>query len=382
LAPAAALPTALIATLLASGCGTPGAPLPPSLKLPDPVTDLAAARTGNQVSLSWTMPKKNTDKMLLKGSIPVRICRRESTEACAAVPEKLALAPAAEGKFTETLPPTLATGPARPLTYFVELTNARGRSAGLSNSAQVLAGEAPSAVVGLTAQVRKQGVVLEWKPDAESEPATDIVIRLQRTLLTPKPPAKAEPGTLPPPVEPLEQNLLVDSGGKSTKSGGATERTLDQSIRVGEAYEYRAQRVARVTVSGESQDGKTTLELAGPLSDPVRVEAIDIFPPAVPTGLAAVATAADATTTPSTGPSIDLSWQPVTDADLAGYVVYRREAGSGWERISAAQPVVGPGFHDPNVQPGITYHYTVSAIDQSGHESARSGEAEETVPSQ
>jgi len=48
-----------------TGCGTPGAPLPPSLKLPDPVTNLAAVRTGNQVLLTWTMPKKNTDKMLI-----------------------------------------------------------------------------------------------------------------------------------------------------------------------------------------------------------------------------------------------------------------------------------------------------------------------------
>jgi fibronectin type 3 domain-containing protein len=123
-------------------------------------------------------------------------------------------------------------------------------------------------------------------------------------------------------------------------------------------------------------DGRT-LELAGPPSDPVRVEAIDIFPPAIPTGLAAVALAGDATT----GPSIDLNWQPVTDADLAGYAVYRREAGAGWRRISPAQPVVGPAFHDSNVRPGRTYIYSVSAIYQGGHESDRSAETEETVPS-
>jgi hypothetical protein len=32
------------------------------------------------------------------------------------------------------------------------------------------------------------------------------------------------------------------------------------------------------------------------------------------------------------------------------------------------------------VQPGHTYMYAVSAVDQQGHESARSAEAEETVP--
>ncbi len=94
------------------------------------------------------------------------------------------------------------------------------------------------------------------------------------------------------------------------------------------------------------------------------------------TGLAAVAVGAEN----GGEAAIDLSWQPDTEADLAGYIVYRREGGGAWQRISPAQPLVGPGFHDAHVQPGHTYSYAVSAIDQGGHESARSSEAEETVP--
>jgi fibronectin type 3 domain-containing protein len=145
---------------------------------------------------------------------------------------------------------------------------------------------------------------------------------------------------------------------------------LDKDIRFGESYEYRAQRVARVTVNGK------TLELAGPLSPPERIDAVNILPPAVPRGLAAVATAGEN----GAGPAIDLSWQPDAEADLAGYIVYRREGNAGWQRISSAQPVVGPGYQDANVQPGHTYEYAVSAIDQEGHESARSAAAEEAVP--
>ena len=75
---AVGLAAGLASTLALAGCGTPGAPLPPSLNLPEPVTDLAANRAGNQVTLTWTMPKKNTDKLLLKGEIAVRVCRKEA----------------------------------------------------------------------------------------------------------------------------------------------------------------------------------------------------------------------------------------------------------------------------------------------------------------
>ena len=341
--------------------------MPPSLKLPDPVANLAATRAGNQVSLTWTMPKKNTDKLLLKGNVAVRVCRKEGAgAACAAAGAELSLPPGAEGSFTETLPAALASGEPRPLRYFVELRNRNGRSAGLSNAAQVLAGQAPAPVEGLTAEVRKSGVVLRWMALGGAAPESSQAIRLHRKLLTP-PAAKPQQGLLAPPPEPVERTLLVEAG-----SGAG--RALDQDIRFGQAYEYRAQRVARIPVDGQA------LELTGELSAPVCVEALDVFPPAVPAGLAAVATAESAGGQGATQNAIDLSWQPGAEADPAGYAVYRREGDSAWQRISPARPLTPPAFHDDQVQPGHTYRYAVSAIDRGGHESARSAETEETVP--
>ena len=378
--------------LVLTGCGTPGAPLAPSLKLPDPVTNLAATRTGDQVSLTWTMPKKTTDKLLVKGAVPARVCRKEGSGACEPVAGELNFAASAKGSLAETLPAALASGPPRVLTYFVELKNSKGRSAGLSNGAVVLAGAAPASLTGLSAEVRKSGVVLKWAPESAPAQSASImeVVRLRRKLLTPGSGAKsagkasAGPGLLAPPTEPVEQSLIVEPttiGGAVSDVSAPSETLntgldtgLDTSIQFGNAYEYRAQRVARVAV------GSQTLELAGPLSEPVRVEARDVFPPDIPSGLAAVATAADANTNPPTAPSIDLSWQPVTDSDVAGYVVYRREGAGNWERISPVEPVVGPGFHDVQVKAGHTYQYTVAAVDRGGRESARSPQAEETVP--
>lgn len=339
-----------------SGCGTPGAPQPPSLNLPDRVGDLEAVRAGGQVTLTWTMPKRNTDKLPIKGLITSRICHSEAAGACEDAGKVVMLKPGAEARFTETLPASLTTGKPRTVSYFVELKNQRGRSAGLSNAAKVLAGEAPAPVNGLTAEVRKAGVVVRWA-GTDSTP-----VRLCRRLLLSAPKTRNQ-GVLEPEPEAVEQNLLVENNAQEG-------RALDRQVRFGQAYEYRAQRVARVTVEGK------TLELAGALSAPIRVEVADTFPPGTPTEPAAVAVAADN----GEEAAIDLSWQPVTDTDVVGYIVYRREADSPWQRISPAQPVAGPAFHDASVQPGHTYTYAVSAVDQGGHESARSAETRETVP--
>ena len=258
----AALVTALAVLTTASttlaGCGMPSAPLPPSLHLPARVGDLSAVRSGNQVTLTWSMPKRDTDKVPLKDNVTVRVCRNESVAAGCSVAATIKLAPDADGAFTDTLPPTLAEGAPRVFTYFVELDNRKDRSAGLSNGAQILAGEAPAAVDALTAEMRRDGVLLRWTPAPPD--AIPVAVRLVRTRVSPPAPApsKSAEGPLAPRPEPPERTLLVESTPH-------LDHALDNSIQFGETYEYRAQRVARVIVNGE------TLELAGPFSSPVRI---------------------------------------------------------------------------------------------------------------
>jgi hypothetical protein len=348
------------------GCGMPAAPQPPSLELPTPVSDLTAVRNGDQVALAWTMPKRDTSRANLKGDVTTRICRTDGSNPCTVI-ATLNLAPGANGDFTENLPALLASGEPRALNYFVELPNKRGRSAGQSNAASVLEGQAPAAVDGLSAEVRKEGVVLHWTPGPPEPYPTQM--RLERTLQTPSP-AKQPQGPLAGPAEYAKQNLLVPPD-------GVRGRAIDKEIRLGEAYEYRAQRVARITVNGKE------LELAGQFSLPVRVDAQNVFAPAVPVALAAVAVQGENGGTWA----IDLSWQPDADPDLAGYAVYRREAAEGqgpgaWLRVSPAQPVIGPGFHDGSVAATHSYEYAVTAIGQNGRESEKSAVAQETVPAE
>ena len=341
-----------------TGCGTPGPPQPPSLQLPQPVTDLAAVRAGDSVTLHWTMPRKTTDHLRLKGPVTAQVCWREKGDGCQRVGEA-AFGPGVASEFVAKLPDSLSQGDARPALWFVELRNAKGRAAGLSNSCVVLAGRAPEVIAGLAAEVRADGVALHWTGGEAGS------VRLHRKLLSapaaPVPNVKPKSALMRPEAEPVLSDLFVEA---------SITGALDRTTRFGASYEYTAQRVRRVVVQGKP------LELAGPISAPIRIDVADTFPPSIPQGLVAVLVPEEKT--------IDLSWQPdadsYTDKDLAGYIVYRAEAGEDWKRISGSQPLSGPAYRDAQVTPGHQYRYAVTAIDLGGHESKRSPEAQESVP--
>jgi fibronectin type 3 domain-containing protein len=99
-----------------------------------------------------------------------------------------------------------------------------------------------------------------------------------------------------------------------------------------------------------------------------------VFPPTVPAGLQAVYSG------PGQKPFIDLVWAPVTDADLTGYNVYRREEGETNPVKLNAELIKAPAYRDENVATQKKYFYSVAAVDVRGNESARSEEASEAVP--
>jgi hypothetical protein len=99
------------------------------------------------------------------------------------------------------------------------------------------------------------------------------------------------------------------------------------------------------------------------LSEEKAITPIDVYPPAMPAGLTAVMGTK----------SIELNWTRDTEPDLAGYRVYR-----DGELIAGA--VLSTSYSDRSAKPGIRYHYSVSAYDQTGNESPRSPPIEATLP--
>ncbi len=360
------LPASLLALL--TGCGSPGAPQPPSLKIPTAVADLSASRTAYEVHLHWTMPRRATDRVLLTGDQRVLICRNEHAGPCQRVGRVL-LQPGAAADYTDRLPPALSQGAARLLTYSVELTNRSGHAAGPSNPAYSAAGSPPPAPERVSAEATARGIVLRWaaapgEMKTATEPATLIRIRRTRIL---------EPGESPRPEtadtregvpQPLEQTLELTSK--------EATRAVDADALLDRRYLYQVQRVAKVTLDGHSFEVSSAPGTA-------EVAARDLFPPAMPQGLAAVAD--------NDAGAIDLSWNPNAERDLAGYFVYRRTVGGrdapagAWVRVSGAAPLEAPAWRDAAVERGVRYSYAVSAVDRDGNESPRSEEAGEGLAS-
>jgi len=370
----------VLATVM-SGCASIGVPVPPSLELPKPPTDLRASRKGDKVYLSWSIPTKTTDHQNVRRPGPTRICRslsammsqcdtpvgnvaptKESTQAPHAPPnEKL------EASFTDTLAPDLQNQNATRLaTYAVEPMNLDARSAGLSNQVQVALAPTLPPPANFSAQVEPKEVRLTWAWTApkDNSPATQYSCRIYRKL--------------------------ADNGAETRLPDVACSELSDddRTIEWQKTYEYRIAVVTFATLQkgalpcerNSSDQGIVAIpdciqvaEVQGDDSPPVKVFTNDIYPPAVPTGLQAVFSG------PGQAPFIDLVWAPDLDADLAGYNVYRHEENGPPQKINR-ELVKTPSFRDTNLTQGKTYFYIVTAVDLRGNESARSDEASETVP--
>src|SRR6267142_190666 len=343
----------ILVCLLAS-CGTPGRPLPPSLNIPRPVHDLQAARKSDVVVLSWTSPQQTTDGALVSKAGKT-IVRRATGESPPVVVRELPLPPASkgaqeQGTFRESLATQIASGAGDFAIYTVEVTNSQGRSDGISNRAVVPLVATPPPPEGIQVTLVPEGVSVTWKQDWPPQPPSRLKAQYAY-LIRRRLEGANKPVTVTRIFAGNQATLFVDTGIDWEKQ-----------------YQYW---ITPVTL-WQSDSGEKG-EVEGDDSSVVSIAARDVFPPAVPAGVQAVFSGSEQNL------FIDLTWTANTDADLAGYNIYRRIAGGQTEKINA-ELVKSPSFRDSNVRAGTKYFYTVSALDQRGNESGKSEETSEQVP--
>ena len=368
------MPLALAGTaaaLLALGCASPGPPRPPSLQIPQPVADLAASREGDVVVLHFTLPQRTTDGLPLRpAEADVTLCRGSEAATCVALPshsaQRLSVTEASGAAravtWRDPLPAELLSGDPRQLLYRVELRNRVGRSAGWSAPAYAAAGATPQAVTGLAAQGTRQGILLHWQPASQAGADVPEEVLLRRVVVgAPAHAAAPRSPNRTPRKAATATTLWLEAHGETPDHTAA--QTLDASAALDTPYRYTAVRRRQIQLDGH------TLEIRSAPSAPVEITLRDVFPPVAPTGLSAAGFGDNGRF------AVDLVWEPVNDADLAGYNISRQTIDANGQPQGAATrlnatPVALPAFHDTTAVPTERYRYSVTAIDHAGNESA------------
>jgi hypothetical protein len=369
------------------GCASIGAPLPPSLELIKPPSDLRAVRKGDHVYLSWTIPTHTIDRQTVRHRGPTLICRSRETSMSECGAPAGSVAPDANTPAPNTVAPNAAHPQATfvdqipnelidsrlhasfnpdnsipTLTYAVEALNTSSRAAGLSNQVQVLLVPTIPPPADFRAELTPSGVRLTWSGELLSLTFSRVryFYRVYRRL------AGSD-----------ERNVV----GQVARGFDAAPSVLDQTFAWEKHYEYWMNVVTEVEIGHHACPMENGLP--GSCADSVEIEGDDtpvqsifphdIYPPAIPTGLQAVFSG------PGQQPFIDVLWAPDTDADLAGYNLYRHMEGAAFEKVNA-DLVKTPSYRDQDVVSGKKYFYSVSAVDLRGNESARSEETSEQVP--
>ncbi|MFZ3215892.1 MAG: fibronectin type III domain-containing protein [Candidatus Acidiferrales bacterium] len=362
------------------------------------ITDLAATQQGNEVILTFTLPKDAVEGRPLKRSPAVEIYRdfqaapvspNAAPAAASPAPPALALLVTIPADMVSHFankqgvryPDALTTGdftahPNAYAVYSVRTSTSPKKASADSNIVSVAVEPAAAPIDDLKLELTHAGAVLTWTPPQKtltgSVPAI-VDYRIYRTAMSTEMSAETS-------AKPAGAAGGQPSAGAAPQPGGAPKATpplaligdspappfRDLQVQFGKSYVYSVRSVA--------QYGPLQVESAD--SNLVTVAARDTFPPAAPQGLVVVLV-------PAQGASpayLDLSWSISVENDIAGYNIYRSEQEGAPGQKQNPQLLLTPAFRDMNTVPGRRYLYTVTAVDRAGNESPASAAAPGEVP--
>jgi len=393
--------------LLVAGCGKKGPPLPPFVRVPAGVGQLAAHRVGDDVIINLALPKENIDKStpISLGRVDVYAYTGRSAPPAARFPEvadRVAmLETTAETPPAATLRETLtpdklvegrplkSIGPSRPTDkparddsraalrryYMAVPYNQGGRSGPPSSIVELSLTPLPDAPPDVRATYTANAVTLSWDPSggilgfllegaplpsasplddgppvaaAGTLPAGPTRYNVYREIETPAPePPTADASKTPPPIPtPVPVNSAPVDG-----------FTFD------DPQEIDGRRRCYVV---SAVRGIRERAVEGHTSKQTCVTPVDIFPPAAPTGVSPIAVEG----------AISLVWEANAERDVQGYYVFRGEEGSETLTRITNEVVKETRYTDSNVKSGVRYVYAVTAVDNGSPQPNVSVESE------
>jgi len=360
-------------------CAAPGEPIERKPQVPAAITDLAARQQGNDVILTFTLPKDTVEHRPLKKTPAIEIYRGFDPAATAptAAHEPLFL--------VLTIPPALVTNYSEkdhvrivnPLdskdlaphvgwtaSYTVRTRASVKKESADSNHASVRVYPAPDPIPDVHAEVAHSGILLTWTPPQRTSVGSAPSIAAYHIYR-----AEALP-VLQASTPPAASGTL--SGVPKWKAplarmGESPEPNFqDKQIEFGKTYVYSVRSLVQYSeIAVESAD--SNLVIATPRA---------IFPPEAPQNLTVVLVPAQG----ENSAYLDLSWAISPETDIAGYNVYRTEQdGVPGKRLNS-ELLLTPAFRDKNAVPGRQYVYTATAVDRAGNESPASASASGSIP--
>ena len=334
-------------------CGTQGPPQPPRIEKPARVADLAVTQVGRTLTLSFTLPVLAADGERLSKPLEIHILRtlaspgQKPAEVASTGQPWVALLPGdlpgyargqkieypialSEQEFTQQVGSTFAFR-VRGLTRGFRHRPITGE---LSNQVEVGLLDVAGPVEGLEVKVAEHALEPAWTRPTRSLTGHPVANLAGYRVY------KSKTG------EPDSFLLLGET---------VAETYQDPDFAFKSAYSYKVRAVFK-------QDGQVA---ESEDSEVRKVIPLDTFPPAAPTGLTGLFTAAQ----------VELIWTANTEPDLAGYNVCRRDNRGQALRIN--HELLGtPIFRDTAVGRGQKYAYWVTAVDLAGNESKPSAEVE------
>jgi hypothetical protein len=371
-----AVSAVIVVSLFCVACGKKGPPLPPLVKLPAAPSDVTAVRRADVVDLQLTVPGANTDS-----SRPANVARVEvyALTGPATVSEADILKQGTKVASIAVKAPrdpdaTFDPGDPEQFESDVEPPEGEGLDQGtvahvqevLTAPAVTGAAPGPPAVrtyvgVGITTRGRRgplsRRVAVPLVPSPPPPSTPDVTYT--ETAVTVKWPALP----LPPesPSTSVAYNVYEVMGSSQTP---LTKAPITETQYTDARMTWGATRCYAVR-SVETVDA---LAVESEVTTPACVTLADVFPPAAPKGLQAVATEG----------AINLIWDANSEADLDGYILLRAVAG-GDDKLApiTPSPIRETAFQD-RVPAGVRYVYALRAVDRAGNASQASEPIEET----
>ena len=336
--------------VILTSCARIADPKPPERRVPEVVRDLEARQVGGEIILTFSLPERNTDgKAPTVRSLEIfRITEKaeaDSPPVLNDLREENFLEQAAHAfsipaaRFNEYMRRNVFTIRDTPRTmsgesfyslrfrYAVVFVNEKGQAAGLGKQAFVQPVVLPPAPEGLSAVVTENGVQITWAAVQENINVAQPFRVAYNIYRSEKPGEFTE---TPINVAPLP---------------GA--EYFDGDFQFGENYYYAVSVVAISASMAESA-----------LSEILKVEARDVFPPEPPGNFTAVAE----------NGMITLFWMPSPSVDLAGYRIFRRNRTESIRSL-LEEIITGISYRDKNVGTDVDYIYEIQAVDGHGNTS-------------